>query len=65
VNIHLNNEGQECKQVLWGEGVLAEGRVNREGKEGQIWSVYFIYMYEDIALKPVRIILSRGKEMRQ
>jgi hypothetical protein len=44
------------KQVLPGRWVPVEGeRVNGEGKGGQIWSLYFIYLQENKTMKPVEI----------
>jgi hypothetical protein len=37
------------------------GRVSREGDGGRIRLMSFTYMYEDRALKPVEIILSKGE----
>jgi hypothetical protein len=37
-----------------------KGRVSEEGKEGQIWSRYFLLMYEYGTLKTVKVILRRG-----
>jgi hypothetical protein len=32
------------------------------GKGGRIWSIYFIYLYENRTMKPVEIVLSCGEE---
>jgi hypothetical protein len=33
--------------------------VNREGKEEQIWLMYFTYLYENRTIKPAEIVLKR------
>jgi hypothetical protein len=35
MNRHLNNEGQESKQVMLREGHQWEGRVNEQSKDGE------------------------------
>jgi hypothetical protein len=37
------------KQVM-----LRRGRVNEGGKGGEIWLIYFLYIYEYGPLKPVK-----------
>jgi hypothetical protein len=37
------------------------GRVNGEGERGLIWLMYFLYVYENRTMKPVEIILRRGR----
>jgi hypothetical protein len=41
----MKNEGQDCKCV---EGGVLRGkeRVNRRDDGGQIWSMYFVHIYE-------------------
>jgi hypothetical protein len=39
---------------------VGEGRVNREGKGGQIWLMYFIYLYENNTINYVEVILRMG-----
>jgi hypothetical protein len=56
MNILLNNEGHKCTT---GVGVVSEGykweeRVNGEGKGGQTLLIYFICMYENRTLKPMK-----------
>jgi hypothetical protein len=47
------------------EGISGRGRVNKEGK-GRIWSMYFVYVYEDVKLKPVKVILrSEERDKRE
>jgi hypothetical protein len=41
---------------------VVRGRVNREGEEGQIWLMYFVYVYENKTMKPTEIVLRRGEE---
>jgi hypothetical protein len=53
MNIHLNNEEQEYKTDPIMRSILGGGRVNREGKEVWIWSMYFIYLCKDRTLQPV------------
>jgi hypothetical protein len=36
-------------------------RANREGEGRQIWRMHFASIYENRAMKPVEIILRRGK----
>jgi hypothetical protein len=55
---NLKNEGKECKTGPIREKVVMGG-------ERCILSMYFIYKYEDRTPKPVTIILSRGREMRE
>jgi hypothetical protein len=47
------------KQVLLRVGTGGQGSMNGDVKGGQICSMYFIYLYEDKALKAVKIILSK------
>jgi hypothetical protein len=45
------------------EWVIVRGeRVNGEGEEEQIWSMYFILMYENMTMKSVEIVLRKGEE---
>jgi hypothetical protein len=39
--------------------------VNGEGKGGWIWPIYFIQLHEDRTMKPVEIVLSRRRGMRE
>jgi hypothetical protein len=64
INIYLNN-GQECKTGLVRRRALVGGGVEM-AKWRWRWSMYFMYIYEDRTLKPVKVILSmregdRGK----
>jgi hypothetical protein len=34
-------------------------RVDGEGEGGQIWSMYFVYIYENRMMKPLEIVLGR------
>jgi hypothetical protein len=36
------------------------GKANEEGKGGQIWLRYFVYMHKNGTLKPIEVILRRG-----
>jgi hypothetical protein len=38
---------------------VGEGKVNREGEEGQKWLVFFVYVYENRTLKLVDFVLRR------
>jgi hypothetical protein len=38
---------------------LGGRKVNREGEGGPIWSMYFMYMYENRTMKLVEIVLRR------
>jgi hypothetical protein len=40
------------------------GRVNRESEGGQIWSMYWVYMYENKTIKPAEIVLRSEEEER-
>jgi hypothetical protein len=60
LNIHLH-KGQKSKTVPVG-GVETNGERGEEIKEGWIWLMYFIYLYENRTMKPVEIILSRREE---
>jgi hypothetical protein len=45
---------------------VGRGKINGEGEGGQIWSMYFVYMYENRTMKPAGIVLKRqGKGMRE
>jgi hypothetical protein len=44
---------------------VGEVRVNEEGKEGWMWSMYFIYLCEIGTMKLVAFILSGGGEWRR
>jgi hypothetical protein len=35
--------------------------VNGEGEGGQIRSLYFVYLCENITIKPIEIVLRRGE----
>jgi hypothetical protein len=59
MNRHWNNEGQEYKQVMLGEGISRRERVTEEGKGGWTWLRYFLYKYEYGTLKLVEVILRR------
>jgi hypothetical protein len=53
---------KKIKQFLYRNGCQWEGRVNRKGERSQIWGMSFAYMYENIAIQLVKIILRRRKE---
>jgi hypothetical protein len=54
------------KQVCLGKVTSGHSpTVNGEGQEGWVWSMCFIYMYEDRTLKSVLIILSRREGIRE
>jgi hypothetical protein len=52
---------RNVKQVMLRGRVTGMGSVSKEGKEGYIWSMYFLYLHEDGTLKPVEVILRRGE----
>jgi hypothetical protein len=35
--------------------------INGEGEGGQIWMMYLKYLYENTIMKPVEIVLRRGR----
>jgi hypothetical protein len=37
-------------------GTGKRGRMNREGKGGQIWLMYFVFVYEKRTMKLIKII---------
>jgi hypothetical protein len=42
-------------------GTSGRGRVNGEGEGGQIQWIYFAYVYENRAMKSLRIVLRGGE----
>jgi hypothetical protein len=48
---------REAKEVLSGSGYEGWGRVNGEGG-GQIWWMYFLFVFEKRKMKFVEIVLS-------
>jgi hypothetical protein len=40
---------------------VVQGRVIGKDKEELIWSMYFVYQHENRTMKPVEIVLRRGK----
>jgi hypothetical protein len=65
--------GRAVESVGWRKGSKRvylyvkslRGKVNEEGRGGWIWLVYFQYLYERGALKPVKVILRRGSGKRE
>jgi hypothetical protein len=52
----------KVKQVLTGcKYQCVRGGTKGEGKEVRIWSLYFVYEYENRTMKPVKIVLRRGR----
>jgi hypothetical protein len=51
--------------LVWGCVLPRMGRINTEGREGWIWLMYFIYVHENRTIKPVQIVLRKGKEERK
>jgi hypothetical protein len=41
------------------------GKINREGEGGQIWWMYFVYVYENRIMKLVEVVLRRGRRGRR
>jgi hypothetical protein len=64
MNRHLNKEGKEYKSH-----VKRRVLVGREGKWRGLrrvkWWSYFLYMYEYGTLKPIQVILRRGRKKRK
>jgi hypothetical protein len=57
MNIHLKNEGKECKTVPVRKCILLKrGKVNGEDKISLIWSTNFIYLYENRTMKIKRLL---------
>jgi hypothetical protein len=55
-------KGMKVKQVLSRE--VTSGRGKSEG--GQIWSMYFVFVYENRTVKPIEIVLKKGEgEVRE
>jgi hypothetical protein len=40
------------------------GKVIRKTEGGRIWWIYEVFIYENRTMKPVEIVLRRGKEKR-
>jgi hypothetical protein len=40
--------------------ITGRGKAYRKGEGGQIWWIYFVFMYENRTMKPVETILRRG-----
>jgi hypothetical protein len=38
---------------------VVEGTVNREDDKGQIWWMYFMFMYENRTMKPGELVLKK------
>jgi hypothetical protein len=51
---------RNVKQVIL-RGTTERGRVNEEGKGGWKWSMDFPCMYKYGTLKPIKVILRRGR----
>jgi hypothetical protein len=61
MNILLNNEGQECKMGPTRRTVLVGGGVEWRRQRRENILVYFIYVHENRIMKPVEIVLRRGR----
>jgi hypothetical protein len=44
---------------------VGEGWINGESERGQILSMCFVYMNENTIMRPVEIVLRRGRGMRE
>jgi hypothetical protein len=58
----LKNEEQECKTGTTGGWILVGGR-REKGKsdQGLILLMHFIYLYENITMKPAEFVLRKGR----
>jgi hypothetical protein len=56
------NEGQENKTgTVGGWAPVGRKRINGEGEGGWIWSMYFVYVYENWIIKSIKIVLRSGE----
>jgi hypothetical protein len=52
---------RKVKQVYGGWVPVGGVRLIREGKGQQIWCMYFAFVYENRRMKPVEIVVRRGR----